>query len=111
MNLFVIVLIAATLGATVFGLLYRYFVQPVVLQHFGEEYRRDFEARKRRRAFEANVGAALTCVYFSSVARAVFGSLQQLPQGVFWGIAGLLFLSAGGFAYAAFQRWHDPFTD
>ena len=111
MNLLVIVLIGVTLGAAAFGLLYRYLVQPVVLQHFGEEHRRDFEARKRRRAFESNVWAALSCVYFSSVTRVVGESLQQLSQGIFWGIAGLQFLGAGAFAYTASLRWRNPFAD
>lgn len=111
MNLIVIVLLATMLCATALGSFYRYFVRPVVLFHFGEEHRRDFDARKRRRSFEGNVGAALTFVYFSSVARVAGQSFHWLPQGIFWGIAVLLFLIGGTFAYAAIQRWRDPFSD
>ena len=111
MNLIVIVLIATTLGATVLGSLYRYFARPAVCLHFREEHRRDFEARKRRRAFEAKIGSAMTCVYFSSVARVVGESLPQMPPWICWGAAGLLLLVGLAFVYGAFQQWREPFAD
>lgn len=111
MNPIALFLLATILCATLLGSLYRYFVRPVVLFHFEEEHRRDFDARKRRRAFEARVRTALAFVYFSSVARVAGESFHQLPKGIFWGIAGLLFLIAGAFAYAAIQRWRDSFTE
>lgn len=111
MSLIFIALIATTLGATIFGFLYRYFVRPAVSQHFGEEHRRDFEARKRRRAFEAKIGSAMTCVYFSSVARVVGESLPQMSPWIFWGTAGLLLLLGIAFVHGAFQQWREPFAD
>jgi hypothetical protein len=111
MNLIVILVLVTAIIASVIGSIYRFLVRPIVREHFGEEHRRDFEARKRRRVFEGNIGSACCCVYFSSFARVMGELFPDVLQWIFWVISGLLLLVGLAFIYAAFRRWSEPFTD
>jgi hypothetical protein len=102
------------MGAFVLGITYRFVLMPIICWHFGEESRRDCAAIRRRREFQRRCYSALACAFFSGVAgvaRGVVSALiPELAEIVLAVQIGLLLL-AGLFAWAAVNRWREPFED
>jgi hypothetical protein len=114
MNLLVALIVGLAALALVVGACYAIFVSPFVRWHFGEESRRDYEARRRRKEFERRCAQCLGAIYFSGVAGVMRGALAVLaPDSVAWTWAlqiGVLVV-AGLFAWAAVNRWREPFEN
>ena len=114
MNYLVALIVGLALVALLLGAGYRFFISPVVRFHFGEESRRDHEARRRRREFEQRCIQCLGAVYFSGAAGVVRGILSAVgAESVAWlwlvQIGALAI--AGLFAWAAVNRWREPFEN
>lgn len=113
-NLLTILVGGIILGSFALGLAYRFLFMPVICGHFGEESRRDREAARRRREFERYCYGALACLFFSSIAGVASGALSTLlPElsGIVLAVQITVLAVAGLFAWAAINRWREPFED
>ena len=96
------------------GLGYRFLLMPIICWHFGEEFRKDREAARRRREFERYCYGALTCMFFSCVAAVARGAEAVLIpdlSGIALAVQITVLFIVGLFAWAAINRWREPFGD
>ncbi|WP_148218090.1 hypothetical protein [Opitutus terrae] len=104
-----VLVIAAIIGLVV-GVVYRLVFARFVRSWFGEESRRDYDARRRRRSFEWRCGQFFTWMYVSGACGVIRGMLPEVsPLAIGAQIVALVI--AGLFAWGAVVRWRAPFTD
>lgn len=110
LNVITILAVVAVVIGTLCGVVYRSVFGCVVRIHFGEESRRDSEARRRRRSFEWRCGQACAWLYASGV----FGVGRGIsPELSLWSLAAQIVavIIAALFIWGATARWREPFAD
>jgi hypothetical protein len=107
-----LIVLVAALVAGLAGA-YRFLFQPLICDHFGEEYpsRGRRAASVRRRIFETRCLKAMGCVMAASGLSGMRDlELPVLPDAATWGTIGLLIFAAL-WAMAALSRWRSPFEN
>ncbi len=119
MNLLTLSLIAFTSLAgvsAVTGIVYRLFLQPLVLIWFGDEpgHRWSRETQRRRRNFERTCGSAIACMWFSVVIGTVrllvaepYPELSRIALFAQLGLIAVMYL----LIWAAVSQWNEPFAN
>jgi hypothetical protein len=119
-NFIVISVIACAVPFVALSIAYLIWLRPSARLHFGEEFsaRRDHAAAKRRKSFERSCINAMSFVFFAMtawLARCIIAvAFDNLATEISWIAAGaiaLLLLIAAGFAWAASNRWREPYSD
>lgn len=102
--------IAAALIGAMGGGVYRILLARDIRRWFGEESRRDHDARRRRRLFEWRCGQVLVWFYICGVCGVVRGLVPELLS---WALgAQIVALNiAALFAWGATVRFREPFAD
>lgn len=102
--------IVAAIAATLIGGVYHLCCARYVRLWFGEESRRDHDARQRRQSFEWRCAQVLTWAYIAGV----FGFLREaLPELSSWALGAQIvaFVISVLFAWGATVRFRDPLAE
>ena len=110
---FSFVLIFVVIVSLAAGAAYRFWIQPAVCFHFGEEFRsrRDRDATRRRRSFERHCGRVAVCLFIAGTINAVAEVGPPLPPLILIGGQIAALLIGALFLWAAIARWREPFED